>query len=617
MKYNPRAIFALCSSFVLTTNINPAYAATTQDLSPSDSTALTEFNVVQSTGSISPLSIPVTDELRAVSNRVDQNGIIHSRYQQYFKGIPVFSKQVTVHYRSDGSIRNITGQIIRNIQNDITNISSTNTIAEALSQAKANQAQLTPDITGRLYGNESSRQVVYVGSQNTAKLAFHVSYFASAENAAPTRPNYILDANTLHVLEYWDALAHVAIGTGSGGNARVGAYEYGIDKGFMDVTIGADGITCILENSAVKTINANHRIYTGDTKAAHSFLCPQNTVESINGAYSPLNDAHYFGNVVNNMYQDWYNIPALSFQIVFNVHYSRYYSNAFWTGKTVVIGDGHYLRYPFTVLDMIAHEVSHGFTDEHSNLIYNEQSGGMNEAFSDIAGTAAKYYARGITDWYYGAELVKDTTKSLRYMNNPPLDGKSIDHAADYVVGMDEHDSSGVYNKAFYLLATSNGWDIKKAFDVMVNANRTYWTPSSTFDQGACGVFSAAADLAYPTADVFAAFSNVGVVCDTYRTIAAPAINIIYSKKMSDKIGESITIEGESFCHYQCENFTNNIETQVAINGMPVSLVELKKEDETDVLVLTIPKGATSGPITISTPAGTATSGVFTVLPRD
>ena len=75
--------------------------------------------------------------------------------------------------------------------------------------------------------------------------------------------------------------------------------------------------------------------------------------------------------------------------------------------------------------------------------------------------------------------------------------------------------------------------------------------------------------------------------------------------------------EGESFCHYQCENFTNNIETQVAINGMPVSLVELKKEDETDVLVLTIPEGATSGPITISTPAGTATSGVFTVFPRD
>jgi hypothetical protein len=96
-------------------------------------------------------------------------------------------------------------------------------------------------------------------------------------------------------------------------------------------------------------------------------------------------------------------------------------------------------------------------------------------------------------------------------MANPPQDGVSIDNANDYYPGIDVHYSSGVYNKAFYLLATTSGWDTRKAFDVFVRANQHYWTPSTDFTDGAYGVRDAASDLGYSTAAVEAAFAAVGI----------------------------------------------------------------------------------------------------------
>ena len=96
-------------------------------------------------------------------------------------------------------------------------------------------------------------------------------------------------------------------------------------------------------------------------------------------------------------------------------------------------------------------------------------------------------------------------------MNNPPLDGRSIDNAANFTSTLDVHYSSGVYNKAFYLLATKTGWNVQKAFQVMADANRFYWTAASTFNEGACGVQQAATNRGYSATDVASAFAAVGV----------------------------------------------------------------------------------------------------------
>jgi pseudolysin/vibriolysin len=163
-----------------------------------------------------------------------------------------------------------------------------------------------------------------------------------------------------------------------------------------------------------------------------------------------------------------------------------------------------------------SHEISHGYTEQNSALEYSGMSGGMNEAYSDIAGEAAEYFDRGAADFLVGRDIVKTSAgigDALRYMCNPPQDGGSIDNAANYTSSMDVHYTSGVYNKSFCLLAKTAGWDVKKAFQAYALANKTYWTATSTFNAGACGVESAALDLGYPVADVITAFNGVGVTC--------------------------------------------------------------------------------------------------------
>jgi pseudolysin/vibriolysin len=137
----------------------------------------------------------------------------------------------------------------------------------------------------------------------------------------------------------------------------------------------------------------------------------------------------------------------------------------------------------------------------------------MNEAFSDMGGEATEYYWKGTNDFDVGREIFKSASGALRYMCNPPADGGSIDNASQYTSGLDVHYSSGVYNKAFCTLAKTSGWNVPTAFKVFARANALYWTASSTFNSGACGVETAAQDLGLNKADVTAAFNVVGVSC--------------------------------------------------------------------------------------------------------
>ncbi|MBE1043438.1 M4 family metallopeptidase, partial [Escherichia coli] len=119
--------------------------------------------------------------------------------------------------------------------------------------------------------------------------------------------------------------------------------------------------------------------------------------------------------------------------------------NAYWDGTAMLFGDGATMFYPLVSLDVAAHEVSHGFTEQNSGLIYRGQSGGMNEAFSDMAGEAAEFYMRGKNDFLIGYDIKKGSG-ALRYMDQPSRDGRSIDNASQYYNGIDVHHSSGVYN---------------------------------------------------------------------------------------------------------------------------------------------------------------------------
>ena len=486
------------------TQASNAVAANKQYLN--EQTALT--TALQNSASSVLLASPIQlvgleagNELVVLKEVKSNNGDTTLRYQQHYQGVPVIGDTVSLTFDSNSQLKRAHGAAVYNISSDIDSVLPKLNKLMAITKGLASSQAATNSVSVKKH-NEQSRLAIWLDEQGVAHLVYEITYVTYG--ATPSRPYQIIDANSGELLYSFDNLQH-ANATGPGGNLKTGKYIYGTDFDSLDVT--QSGNNCIMSNTNVKTINLNGGT-SGST--AYSFTCPENTYKEINGAFSPLNDAHYFGNVIFNMYNDWIGTAPLTFQLQMRVHYSSNYENAFWDGTAMTFGDGQSTFYPLVSLDVSAHEVSHGFTEQNSGLIYSGKSGGLNEAFSDMAGEAAEFYMKGNNDWLVGQEIFKGNG-ALRYMNNPTQDGSSIDNQASYYSGMDVHYSSGVFNKAFYNLATKTGWNTRKAFEVMARANQLYWSASINWDLAGNGVMDAACDLNYNPDDVQSALSAVGV----------------------------------------------------------------------------------------------------------
>lgn len=164
------------------------------------------------------------------------------------------------------------------------------------------------------------------------------------------------------------------------------------------------------------------------------------------------------------------------------VHYGRNYDNAFWDGSQMVFGDGDgviFERFTKSV-DVIGHELAHGVTEHTAGLLYQGQSGALNESISDVFGVLVKQHLLGQSaeqaDWLVGADLLKPSVKgrALRDMRNPgtayddPRLGKDPQPAhMDDFVDTDQdnggvHINSGIPNRAFVLAALAiggNAWE--------------------------------------------------------------------------------------------------------------------------------------------------------------
>ncbi|HET7655811.1 MAG TPA: M4 family metallopeptidase, partial [Luteimonas sp.] len=142
------------------------------------------------------------------------------------------------------------------------------------------------------------------------------------------------------------------------------------------------------------------------------------------------------------------------------VHYGRRYANAFWSDGCfcMTFGDGSGGILPLVAIDIAGHEMSHGVTSRSADLIYSGESGGLNEATSDIFGTMVEYYSNNgndTPDYLIGEEIFanNDGSEAIRYMFKPSLDGASPDCYSSSVGNLDVHYSSGIGNHAFYLMA--------------------------------------------------------------------------------------------------------------------------------------------------------------------
>lgn len=274
--------------------------------------------------------------------------------------------------------------------------------------------------------------------------------------------------------------------------------------------------------------------------------------EFLHSSYPSANDALYYVSKTNEMFKKYVGVSVLTDEdgqsVPINVvihmgghskyqnhHYNRDPVNANWDypNGLLLLGKGDEDNYyPFVALSSVAHELAHGFTfSQHFHRIIQDkkaeavldsapiQAIALDESFSDMAAIATEFYITGKTNWQIGSEIIRDPSKEnslSRYFDFPSRDCQyralgddcSIDTMKDLgkingekqqffdkeVVGIDAHLLAGVFNRAFYLLSTANGWDIQKAFSVMAKANRFYWKPQTEFQEAACGVIKAVKD---------------------------------------------------------------------------------------------------------------------------
>lgn len=455
------------------------------------------------------------------------------RFQQTLNAIPIWNQQVIVDQNGAGETVTLQGTAVFDIAPEESGESPTPALSpeEALRRAEESvtredpRAELSPEeSTGELapFENEEVNLVYFLNGANELVLSYETSFFTTVIDDGggirPTRPVLIIDANTGETLYSYENIQFAEKGTGPGGNVKVGQYNWGTGVP-PKFEVNEQGTNCDMDSTNLKTEDLNHGTSGPGTPYQHA--CYNNTHKQINGAYAPLNDAQGYGKVVFDMYSSWYGTSPLTNKLHMRVHYANNYENAFWNGQQMTFGDGATRFHPLVSLDVSAHEVSHGFTEQNSGLIYSGESGGMNEAFSDMAGEAAEYYFaqahgqlfpnRTMPDLETGADIFKAAGQALRYLCDPPKDGRSIGHIKDYRSGMDVHYSSGIYNKAFCILSKRNGWNVRKAFDIFVFANQNYWTPNETFVGGAKKVLDAAKRLNYAEADVIYAFQQVGI----------------------------------------------------------------------------------------------------------
>jgi Zn-dependent metalloprotease len=209
----------------------------------------------------------------------------------------------------------------------------------------------------------------------------------------------------------------------------------------------------------VKLVRKEHGKATGDASADKAF------------DYAGIVRDYYKKVLKRNSIDD------ANMDLILNVHYGEKYMNATWDGDEMTFGDGDgeiFVDFARS-LDVIAHELAHGVTQWEANLVYDGQSGALNEHFSDVFGTVITQYFEEQTedtaDWLIGDEIMgpKLEGEALRSMREPgtafdnALMGKDRQtaHMKDYYHYPDDnhgvHINSGIPNKAFYLTAKEIG----------------------------------------------------------------------------------------------------------------------------------------------------------------
>ncbi len=397
-------------------------------------------------------------ELVPTDTVLDDDGSTHVRFERTFAGLPVRGGDVVVHQGPSEDWRGASQTLATPLALRTT---------PALGASSATQRALAAPVVGRgitgLRAQGSPELVVdALGAQ--PRLAWEVTTVGRRSDGTPSRLTSSVDATTGAVLRTEE---HVMTVDGSGRSlysgtvplrltSRGSSYEMrDASRGgtyTTDVGNKTDGVLCSLFGSGCAT---GPVLTSTDT----SFGTGTNANRE-----SAAVDAQYGTDATWDYYRDVHGREGIfgTGKGSYNrVHYGKNYVNAFWDGTKMTYGDGDGTSFgPLVSLDVAGHEMSHGVTENTAALTYSGESGGLNEATSDIFGTMVEFYEANPADpgdYLIGEEFDLAGHQGFRRMDDPVSDGSSPNCYSADTKNLDVHYSSGVGNHFFYLLAEGSG----------------------------------------------------------------------------------------------------------------------------------------------------------------
>ncbi len=422
----------------------------------------------------------------------DDLGFTHFKYQQYYKGILVEDMVYIFHSQTE---------ILQSANGLLANFKASN----------------TPSISGQqalTTASNDQKVDLNILENPTAELIFtrvgsnmYLAYKCVLASHQPLMNKYIyIDAQSGKKIKELSKLCAIdVIGTAHtqfSGTQNITTNQLGPTNFKLQETTNGGGII---------TYNANTNVIYSDT---------DNDWNNVNANLDEFaTDVHYgaqstykfyFDNFGRDSYDDAGG-PILSYANDASVGV-----NAYWSGGSMPemhYGDGDANRYPVASLEVAGHELTHGVTEFSAGLVYADESGALNESFSDIFGNTIRFiYASDSATWYIGDQILKPGASgalAFRNMANPN-DFQNADTYGGLFFNNGDivHYDSGIQNFWYYLLVTGGSGtnDIGSNYavsaigmtDAMKIAYRNlnvYLTPYSTFLDARQGSEQAAIDL--------------------------------------------------------------------------------------------------------------------------
>ncbi|MFI9219828.1 M4 family metallopeptidase [Streptomyces werraensis] len=417
------------------------------ELTPAQRAALMRQADSVKAGTAKDLGLGAKEKLVVRDVLKDRDGTVHVRYERTYDGLPVLGGDLIVQGDTAGEADKVVKATRAAVRPATTaaKVPAAKAEAQALSAAKAGKAA-DADV------DRAPRKVIWAAG-GTPVVAYETVVGGLQHDGTPQELHVVTDATTGEKLYEWQAVQN---GTG-----------HTVYSGTVDLTTTQSGSTYNLTDGARgghKTYNLNRGTSgTGTLFSGSDDVWGDGTPSNAESAGA---DAHYGAALTWDYYKNVHGRSGIRGDGVgaySRVHYGNNYVNAFWSDSCfcMTYGDGSGNVNPLTSIDVAAHEMSHGLTSATAGLVYSGESGGLNEATSDIFGATVEFYANNssdVGDYLIGEEIdINGDGTPLRYMDKPSKDGRSKDSWYSGIGSIDVHYSSGVANHFFYLLSEGSG----------------------------------------------------------------------------------------------------------------------------------------------------------------